>query len=232
MRTRAVGFVHSSAVWVGRSNRGEIGKRLMVRACSTMGNGNGKGEKGEFEVVREKELFRRYQTVYQRDVRYPSGAVVSFDVTANRASEHKSVFVFPFCTKTGSATLLREYEPGQNRATMSVVAGMYEADKHEDLESAARAELHEEAGLCGGELMTLAEDVAADKYSMNKFYYYLALDCETEEIGERDAEEWIQVERGVSLEQVKRIVEEGQMNAPNSVTALLALEKLRVMGFK
>lgn len=167
-------------------------------------------------------------------MRYPTGKTVSYDVIGNARSDFKSVFVFPFDTRTHTATMLREYSPGRNRETMSFVAGMFEAAKHESLVEAARAELSEEARLKGGELMELTlRGVAADKYSLNEFHYYLGLDAARDEAPlERDEEEWISVVEGVGLAEVRRLVSCGELNTPNSLLAMLALERLKEMGFE
>ena len=125
-----------------------------------------------FQVMDERILFRRYQTVWERNVRFPDGKRISFDVLGNERSNFKSVFVFPFDTLENSVTLIREYSPGVNAEQMSFVAGMFEKDKHGSLEEAARAELSEEANLKGGKLIPLTSSstgISADKYSMLSF---------------------------------------------------------------
>lgn len=60
-----------------------------------------------------------------------------------------------------------------------------------------------------------------------KFSYYIALGCvEDETPGQRDAEEWIEVVHGVSVDQVRDIVARGEMNTPHSLLAMLALDYL------
>lgn len=199
-----------------------------MRACATS------GEDEAFKIVSEKKIFERYQTVYQRDVLFPTGKTVSYDVLGNCRSDFTSVFVFPFNTKSQSVTLLREYSPGKNKETLSFVAGMFEKGKHRSIEEAARAELSEEAFLTGGKLIPLVSGgVSADKYSLNHFHYFLALDCvDDESPGERDEEEWITVVRGVSLSEVRKNIEGGELNTPNSLLGMLALDKLRGLGFE
>lgn len=219
--------------------------RTTVRACT----GNGKAQvpaetegqmhttarAGDFEIISQERIFHRYQSVYARTVRYPSGQTVSYDVIGNARSDFMSVFVFPFDRVTRTATILREYSPGRNRETPSFVAGMFERGKHSNLEEAARAELSEEALLTGGELerLTMGDGgVAADKYSLNEFHFYLAFDAQPDERpGARDEEEWISVERGLPLEEVRRMVVAGEFNTPNSLLAMLALTRLREIGF-
>lgn len=185
-----------------------------------------------FELISQKQIFKRYQTVYQRDIRYPNGRVVSFDVSGNELSDFRSVFIFPFDTATKTATLIREYSPGRNAEQLSLVAGMFEPSKHTTLEEAARAELSEEARLRDGTLIPLTTGVAADKYSLNKYFYFLALDCvQDSNPMARDEEEWIHILPGFPLPDIPSLVTRGFLNVPNSLCALLALDKLRQMGY-
>lgn len=165
-------------------------------------------------------------------MRYPNGRVVSFDVLGNERSDFKSVFIFPFDTVTQTVTLIREYSPGRNKEQLSLVAGMFEASKHSTLEDAARAELSEEARLKGGTLIPLSAGIASDKYSLNQFFYFLAVDCVPDLTPNvPDAEEWIHILPGFPLPDIQPLVARGLLNVPNSLCALLALEKLRHMGY-
>ncbi len=128
-------------------------------------------EEGEkrFRIESEREVFRRHQTVWERNVRFPDGKLVSFDVLGNDRGDFQSVFVFPFDSAAGTVTALKEYSPGVNDVQLSFVAGMFESEKHGSLEEAARAELSEEAHLKGGKLIPLSRNragISADKYSM------------------------------------------------------------------
>lgn len=231
--------------WGTLASRPLLCSRTVVRACSTNGKPQASptteselpgSREPQFEILSQERIFHRYQSVYARTVRYPTGQTVSYDVIGNARSDFTSVFVFPFDRVTRSATLLREYSPGRNRETPSFVAGMFERAKHESLEAAARAELSEEALLTGGELVRLTVGgggVAADKYSLNEFHFFLGLDAEPDDRpGSRDEEEWIEVERGVPLGEVRRMVLAGELNTPNSLLAMLALGRLRELGFE
>lgn len=191
---------------------------------------------GEFSVIKERKIFNRYQTVWERKVRYPNGQVVSYDVLGNERSCFQSVFVMPFNTRTRTATTIREYSPGKGGAQLSFVAGMFEGGKHASLEDAARAELSEEAHLRGGTLIPLTPaasgGICADKYSRNMFHYFLCVDCETDDAPKTpDAEEWIEIMEGVRLTRVRELIMAGEFNTPSSLLGLLALDKLREMGF-
>lgn len=184
-----------------------------------------------FEIINQKVLFKRYQTVYQRDVRYPDGRQVSYDVLGNVKSDFKSVFIFPYNTRTRTVTVLREYSPGRNTEQLSLVAGMFEPSKHDSIEMAARAELSEEAHLKHGQLILLSSPIQADKYSLNQYFYFLVLDPVPDfQPLSRDPEEWITILEPIPVTQIKSLIETGQFNTPSSLCALLALDKLRLLN--
>jgi 8-oxo-dGTP pyrophosphatase MutT (NUDIX family) len=76
-----------------------------------------------------------------------------------------------------------------------IPAGSFEPGKHESIMQAAADELNEEAGLQAARLIPLTmAGIPADKYSANRLYCFIALDCtilqdkrpldDTEDIGE------------------------------------------------
>lgn len=123
---------------------------------------------------------------------------------------------------------------------------MFEESKHGSLEEAARAELSEEAHLKGGKLVRLMDGggegmgmgmgsggLFQDKYSRNLFNLFLGMDCVEDEMpGGLDEEEWIGIERGVSLGMVRNLIAEGEMNMPSAFLGMMALDRLRGMGFE
>lgn len=146
------------------NGEGEAATSSKVSKVRQAMSGNGAG----FTIISERPVFQRYQTIWDRKVRFPDGHVVSYDVFGNEQSNFKSVFVFPFHSATQTVTLIKEYSPGANEEQFSFVAGMFERDKHASLEQAAYSELSEEAHLKGGKLMPLSVNdtgISADKYS-------------------------------------------------------------------
>lgn len=185
----------------------------------------------DFDIISHDVIFKRYQTVYQRDVRYPDGRQVSYDVIGNPRSNFKSVFIFPFDSRKRTVTVLREYSPGRNLEQLALPAGMFEPEKHDSIETAARAELSEEAYLKLGQLVPLADPVQADKYSLNRFFYFLALDAVPDpNPPPRDPEEWISVLDPIPIAQIEQLVVNGSFNTPHSLCIMLALSKLRQLG--
>lgn len=120
-----------------------------------------------FTIMDEKVNYQRYQTIYERLVRYPNGKRVSFDVYGNPASQFKSVFVVPYNTKTKTVTLLREYTPGTNGMQWGFIAGGFDPKKHTSLEHAARMELSEEAFLKDGTFFPLTDPKGVSQVSRN-----------------------------------------------------------------
>jgi len=184
---------------------------------------------GKFSILDEKVSFQRYQTVYERLIRYPNGKRVSFDVFGNPRSDFKSVFVFPYDTRTKTVTLLREYIPGINEVMWGFPAGGFDPKKHKSLEDAARSELSEEAFLTGGSYFPMLESggVSQDKYSKNMFHMFLVLNpVEDENPLPRDEEEYIQIVKGVTLPRLQKILAQGGMNLPSGFCGYRALDAL------
>ena len=144
-----------------------------------------------------------------------------------------SVVIFPFDSRTGSCSLIREYCPGVHAIKSGIPGGLFEERKHQNLLDAARHELNEEAGLKGGTWIALApEGVPQDKYSRNRLHPYLVIDATVDpNPRSQDETEQIQVEHGVSLREARRRLLAGDMPAPAAMVTLMALEKLRELGY-
>lgn len=112
------------------------------------------------------------------------------------------------------------------------IAGMYESAKHQSAREAAQFELEEEAHLKSNNWIPLLEEshlsTPVDKYSDNKFFPFLALDCETV-INPRpvDNEEYIEIVHNVTFIQLNKLLYTGQINVHSSYGILLALRKLQ-----
>mmetsp|Transcript_27356 Transcript_27356/g.62802 ORF Transcript_27356/g.62802 Transcript_27356/m.62802 type:complete len:180 (-) Transcript_27356:51-590(-) len=152
-----------------------------------------------------------------------------------------AVVVFAWDTRTKTATLIKEYNPGCMRIITGVAAGIIESgDKHDggDPMVAGRFELEEECHLRNGRWYSLLEDdttVPHDKYSVTEFSAYLVLDADTidsasEDVRALDDEEDIEIIHGVSVPKILEMIRKGEMNLVGGWTCLLALEKLRELG--
>ncbi len=142
-----------------------------------------------------------------------------------------AVLVFAWDRQTKTASLIREYMPGCHRVLNGLAAGLIEHDKHNsDPLLAGQHELEEECHLAGGEWIFLGE-AYMDKYSSTIIYAYLVLDAHVvTNPRPLDEEEDIEIIRGVTVEEIIKMVRTGEMNIVGGWGALLAIEKLRELG--
>lgn len=201
-----------------------------------------------FTIESEEVVYARYMTMYNRRVVFPSrdgacgdpGAgreVHDFDVVGHPGANFHFVVAFPFHPpddpsvhwSAGHVTLIREYAQGPNALIYGLPAGSYHQDTHKNLEGAARAELSEEAHLAGGEvhrLLDCPDGIAEVKWCRNRFTPFIVIGPEKDEKpGQRDQEEFIEVER-VSIGDLKSLLRSGDMMLPSVTTAYWAFEWL------
>ncbi|CAM9466638.1 unnamed protein product [Chrysoparadoxa australica] len=205
--------------------------------------------------VSDRIVYENYRRMLQRDIKLPTGKVVTFDVLDQ---EHESVLVFVWHTATSTTTLIKEFQPGKwwhtnkqmtdctcshdipssisglNEMGLGIVAGMYEPTKHQSPLEAAQFELEEEAHLEGGEwspLLCRNSTVGMDKYSTNRCHAFLVVDP-TPSLSPRplDPEEFIEIVKNVPLDLVFELMSSGQLTIISSYTVLMAIEKLRALG--
>lgn len=98
------------------------------------------------------------------------------------------------------------------------------------------AQLEEEAHLLGGTWYPLCDNaetsINADKYSTNEFFCWLVVDPEvTSTPRDMDDEEFIEIERGVSMQTAMAMLSRGEMSAVSGFILLMAERKLRQLGF-
>ena len=148
-----------------------------------------------------------------------------------------AVIIFVWNTKTKTATLIREYNPGCHKVLYGLAAGIVEIDpqKHDsDFNVAARHELEEECHLSGGTWHRLVnEDVSVpmDKYAATEIVAYLVLDPEAvENPRPLDDEEDIEIVKNVTVQDIWAMIERGDMNLVGGWASMLALKKLRSLG--
>ena len=104
----------------------------------------------------------------------------------------------------------------------------------------AKFELAEEANLRTSDknfIALLPEDVcqSLDKYSDNEFYPYLVINpsripLESEEYRNKDEEEFIITEPGLTYRDIMKLIKEGKINIVSTYTFLMAFKKLEEMG--
>jgi hypothetical protein len=143
--------------------------------------------------------------------------------------------IFAWNSKTKTATILKEYNPGCDKILYGLAAGVVESDKHgSDFDVAARHELEEECHLSGGTWYRLLKEgtsIAMDKYVMTEIVAYLVVDAmKVTNPRPLDDEEEIEIVEGVSVEEILEMIRSGEMNCIGGFASLLAIEKLRVLG--
>lgn len=143
--------------------------------------------------------------------------------------------VFAWCTKTKTATIIKEYNPGCDRILAGLAAGIVEIGKHgSDYDLAARQELEEECHLSGGTWYRLLNDnvsIAMDKYVVTEIVAYLVIDpVKVDNPSPLDLEEDIEIVVGVTADEILEMIRGGDMNCIGGFASLLAIEKLRSLG--
>lgn len=179
-------------------------------------------------------MFAGYRNILRRDYLLPNGKQATYDILTQK---HLSVVVFTWNTTSSTTTLIREYHPGPERFMYGTVAGMYESSKHSSPLHASQLELEEEAQLRTDQWIPLLDSadtsMSFDKYSTNRFFPYLALDCTAVPASTArpmDADELITVEHDVPYSRVAQLLSAGQMNVVSTYAILLGVRKLREMG--
>jgi hypothetical protein len=209
-------------------------------------------ESPSFAIESEEVAYGRYMTVYNRRVAFPprpsepvcadpaKKEIHEFDVVGHPNANFHFCITFPYHPPAdknahwseGEVTLIREYAQGPNALVYGLPAGSYHVEAHGSLEGCARAELSEEAHLCGGAIhrlldeTTCPEGIAEVKWCRNRFTPFIVVDPEKDESpGGRDKEEFIEVER-VSIREVKKMLRTGEMLLPSITTAYWAFDWL------
>ncbi|TPX50781.1 hypothetical protein SeMB42_g01230 [Synchytrium endobioticum] len=184
-------------------------------------------------ILSEVLAYERYVKVWHREVEFPDKTVHSWDVVGHSIDAQFCV-VMTFNTRNKTTNLVIEYSQGTNDMHYTFASGAYEPTKHGSMLDAAKDELSEEAALKHGEWIPLvgADGAIAElKWGRNRFVPYLVLDPVDDECPKpRDAEELMQVRRGVTMEELKGIVLGGKLRLPSVQTWVMGEEVLRRRG--
>eukprot|EP01040_Poterioochromonas_malhamensis_P004728 gene4728-5073_t len=183
-------------------------------------------------TVEETVAYQGFRNIVKRNIKLPNDKIIEIEVLKHR---HESVVVFSWNSTSKTTTLVREYHPGPELSLYGTVAGMYEKSKHHSALECAEHELEEEAQLRTSKWYTLlgseAISMPFDKYSNNRFYPFLALDCEKVENGRPlDEGEYITIHENVTYQDIMKLIETGKMNVVSTYTCLLAFKKLDELG--
>lgn len=200
-----------------------------------------------FRILSQKQIYQKYVTVYDREVRFTSAETgeetdLHFDVAGHPKCDFRCAVVFPFHRygegrAGGEVTIIREYCQGTNEMMYCLPTGGFCPERHSSLEACARAELSEEAHLCGGQWeRLLPEDhkgIAEMKWSMNRILPFLVIDPEEDTApGARDVEEQlVMTSLRVDLKEFKRLLRGGNMTLPSVMTSYYALDFLEEHGY-
>jgi hypothetical protein len=190
-----------------------------------------------FEIVEQKETYKRYLTLQNRTVKFPNGKIIEWDVVGHSTKHLPNfVVVFPFDLKTKTTTLIQEYCQGTNELLYTFASGGFDYGKHKTLEDCIRAEMSEEVNLKGGEIVNLLpeghEGISEVKWCVNKFWPVLVIDPKIDHNPlPKDYEEYIIVHRNVSLERLEELILEGKLLLPSVQTAYIGIKKLKELGF-
>jgi len=183
-------------------------------------------------VTSTQEAYTGWRSVVSKQATYPDGSQHRFDVVTQGSP---SVLVVPWCTRTRTTTLLREWQPGPEEVLWGVCAGIVEPGKHASNLQAAQYELNEEAQLESHMwLSVLDRSAPADKYSDNRFDIFLAMDCSPVGVQQQrnlDSAERIDIYPGVSYKRVMDIIEKGEMNVAGSFACMVAFRALERKGY-
>lgn len=185
-----------------------------------------------FKVVGESLVYDGWRKINRKQILLPNNKTAAFDIVTQNSP---SVTVFIWDRESSSATLVQEYHPGVEKMMFGAVAGMFEAHKHATILDCAKDELEEEAQLASDNWIPLQHDASAaipfEKYSNNKLYPFLALDCRPVlNPKPADDEEFITVHKNISHSQLVNMVTAGQLNIISSFTVLLGIRKLVELG--
>ena len=185
-----------------------------------------------FNVVSESLVYDGWRKISRKQIRLPNNKTAAFDIVEQKSP---SVTVFIWDSESSTATLVQEYHPGIEKMMYGAVAGMFEGHKHATILDCAKDELEEEAQLASDTWIPLLEDASAaipfEKYSDNKLYPFLALDCRPVlNPKPADDEEFITVHRNVSHSRLLSMISAGELNIISSFTVLLGIRKLVELG--
>mmetsp|Transcript_27142 Transcript_27142/g.54881 ORF Transcript_27142/g.54881 Transcript_27142/m.54881 type:complete len:256 (+) Transcript_27142:71-838(+) len=218
---------------------------IVPSISTTVSSQDGRNRPHNYKILKDEIKYTGWRQIIRRTVLAPprphhGEKVIEFDIIDQSKSRNdlenssRAVIVFAWNSSTKTATLIREYMPACHRILNGLAAGIVEGDKHEDDLVAARFELEEECHLGGGTWHRLTEEgisVPMDKYVVTEVTPYLVIDpCHVPDPRPLDDEEDIEIIHGVTEEEIRQMIREGDMNLVSAWACLLALDRLRELG--
>ena len=209
------------------AHKKRVADRAVAAAAAMQNKRRKSGDVGDTEIASMRE----------RKVKLKDGTEASFSIFG-RSENDVSVFVLPFDTKSKRFTLVEEFHPGPNQHMKGLIAGVFEPKHGGSAEKAAKWELSEEARLKfddDSKLISLSPDATGgfsqDKYSSAHFLPFLALDCvQDTRPRPRDREEDIQVHHDVTVDDLRKLINEGKLNMASTSFAMMGINYLEANG--
>ena len=128
----------------------------------------------------EKEVYRGYRGILQRQYALPDGKTITYDVVQN--GNYVSVAAF---TPQREAILVKQFRPGAERVLWSFPEGAI--DIGEQPEQAAQRELLEETGFHSSDVSLLSQNYKS--YATQQQFCLLATDCRYQQPPQPDEDE-------------------------------------------
>lgn len=157
----------------------------------------------------------RWMKVWRDRVQTPGG-----ELTYTHMAHPGAVFVVPV-TRDGQVVLIRTYRYAIDEWCWEVPAGALHDRNGRSLQEVARAELIEEAGCTGGDLIPLGSYWCANGILRLKTHYFLARDVEVQTERHAEASESISEVVTKPLAEVLDWIREGRLTDGESTFAIL-----------
>ncbi|CAM0136726.1 hypothetical protein VKS41_003539 [Umbelopsis sp. WA50703] len=184
-------------------------------------------------ILKDEIIHKRYITVWNRITRFDDGREISWDVVGHSTPLPTFVTVFTFDTNTKTTCILKEFAQGTNEIKYCCTAGSFDRRKHADTLEAAQHELSEEAQLKGGHWISLLPSAQPNgiselKWGTNRFVPYICINPVLDENPkDRDAEEYMEIVRDVTIDEFTQFVMRGEVMLPSVQTGWMAIEWLK-----
>jgi ADP-ribose pyrophosphatase len=166
----------------------------------------------DHELLASEQVFDgRIVKVFLDDVRLPDGRSARWE----RVTHPGAVGIVPLLDD-GTVLMVRQYRHPVGGVLLEIPAG--KLDSGEPPWTTAQRELSEEVGMRAGELFKIAEFYNSPGYSNEYFHLYMARGL-TEEPGETEPDEFLEVER-VRLTDALDMISTGDIKDAKSIIGL------------
>lgn len=168
-----------------------------------------------WQKLKSKEVYRnRYMWVTEDEVLTDHSDQVTYGIV----HKEPAVLIIPWDGE--KTTLIGQYRYPVDFFSWEWPAGHYE---HDNVESAARAELEEEAGLVAGKLEKLGEYFIAPGHLTQVCHIYLATDLSQGQRQLEASEKGMQLKEA-TLDEVNQLIRVGEIKDGLTIVALKFLE--------